>query len=579
MLMQVCIIAYVLGFSSLENDRLAKTWKLTLIGKFSFVIPHPKGIASGFSALNLEGPFSWSFANPSHIIIKLHLEEDYNKLWMGTTWSLGDCPIRVFKWTPSFNPRTEAPLAQVWIRLPGLPIHFFDHNALFAISKIIGSPLQVDSPTTSRTRLSMARVCVELDLLKERIVEVILEFDGTTHVQKIIYERIPDYCTHCKHIGHSIEGCCMNGNKTRPPPLVRRPTTQGSLEGHVSKGQAENIEKFRDSKDNSKNLKDGNPISNPNGNSNDGGKKVASNNPAWIMVNKKGAKETGVISKELLDLAKKSKHTYFEASYSNTEESSSNQFSILAKEAIEPLDKDSQLMGIISVSKPELVDYVHILLESTNHFADKEKRTCSDKSTEALNFLNAHKDNSADKSATHDRDDFDNRDIVPCKNNVLSASEKEIPTHGVNLCDHNGLDNTLHSTKLCLLGPPLLNMVVDDMSQSLEGQHQTSPSLNLLISSSKDNDASMPFNLDAIKGINLAVESSPIFLTQDSACLIKGSNSNSKNEDNIFGHNISSSQNINVDGLVGNNLASGSNFMGDNLLEEGEIMETNRPSI
>ncbi|KAK6158204.1 hypothetical protein DH2020_005518 [Rehmannia glutinosa] len=76
----------VLGFSTSENDRLAASWKLTLIGKFSFAIPHPKGIDSGFSALNLKGPFSWSFANPSHIIIKLQLEEDFNKLWMGTLW-------------------------------------------------------------------------------------------------------------------------------------------------------------------------------------------------------------------------------------------------------------------------------------------------------------------------------------------------------------------------------------------------------------------------------------------------------------------------------------------------------------
>ncbi|KAK6122748.1 hypothetical protein DH2020_043506 [Rehmannia glutinosa] len=174
----------VLGFSSSENDLLAASWKLTLIGKFSFAIPHPKGIDSGFSALNLKGTFSWSFANSSHIIIKLQLEEDFNKLWMGTLWSLGDCPMH-----------------------------------------IIGTPLQVDSLTASRSRLSMARACIELDLLKERIDEIVLEFDNTTQVQKIIYERIPEYCTHCKHIGHSLVGCYMNGNVTRPPPLVRRPSS------------------------------------------------------------------------------------------------------------------------------------------------------------------------------------------------------------------------------------------------------------------------------------------------------------------------------------------------------------------
>ncbi|KAK6117496.1 hypothetical protein DH2020_048774 [Rehmannia glutinosa] len=216
----------VLGFSSSENDLLAASWKLTLIGKFSFAIPHPKGIDSGFSALNLKGTFSWSFANSSHIIIKLQLEEDFNKLWMGTLWSLGICPdaghLRLIrKWKLLLRQDGDSSLPAA--------IHFFDHNALFAIRNIIGTPLQVDSLTASRSRLSMARACIELDLLKERIEEIVLEFDNTTQVQKIIYERIPEYCTHCKHIGHSIVGCYMNGNVTRPPPPMRHPSSVGSM--------------------------------------------------------------------------------------------------------------------------------------------------------------------------------------------------------------------------------------------------------------------------------------------------------------------------------------------------------------
>ncbi|KAK6120615.1 hypothetical protein DH2020_045648 [Rehmannia glutinosa] len=275
---------------------------------------------------------SWSFANPSHIIIKLHLEEDYNKLWMGTIWSLGDCPMRVFKWTPLFNPKMEAPLAPVRIRLPGLPIHFFNHNALFAICEVTGTPLQVDSLTATRSRLSMARVCVELDLLKEKIPEIILEFAGTTHVQKIVYERIPNYCIHCKHIGHSIEGCYMNGNKAWPPPPVRRPTLKSAPDGQVSKGPNGNIEKLRGTMDNSKSLNTATPNPNP------GVNHAITKNQACIMVNKKGPRETGLVSKDFLNSAKKSKHTNFEGSQSNDEGSGTNRFSILEKRVFEPLD-------------------------------------------------------------------------------------------------------------------------------------------------------------------------------------------------------------------------------------------------
>ncbi|KAK6158941.1 hypothetical protein DH2020_006255 [Rehmannia glutinosa] len=322
----------VLGFSSSENDRLAASWKLTLIGKFSSAIPHPKGIDSGFAALNLKGPFSWRFANPSHIIIKLQLEEDFNKLWMGTLWSLGDCPMRVFKWTPSFNPRTEAPLAPVWIRLPGLPIHFFDHNALFAISNIIGTPLQVDSLTASRSRLSMARVCIELDLLKERTEEILLEFDETSQVQKIIYERVPDYCTHCKHIGHSIVGCYMNGNASHPPPPARQPSSIAGSVGHDLKG----LSGF------------------------------------WISqgvqrVKRKGPRETGLISKECLILAKNSKHTYFADTHSYAEGSGTNRFSSLVNGDFQPLDTQSQLIkGSDQVNGFHLDDRIDSIIVEEN---------------------------------------------------------------------------------------------------------------------------------------------------------------------------------------------------------------------
>ncbi|KAK6116243.1 hypothetical protein DH2020_050039 [Rehmannia glutinosa] len=313
----------VLGFSSSENDRLAASWKLTLIGKFSFAIPHPKGIDSGFSALNLKGPFSWSFANPSHIIIKLQLEEDFNKLWMGTLWSLGDCPMRVFKWTPSFNPKTEAPLALIG----------------FVFGNIIGTPLQVDSQTASRSRLSMARVCVELNLLKERIDELVLEFDDTSQVQKIIYERIPDYCTHCKHIGHSVEGCYMNGNVTRPPPPVRRPSTIESSDGFVSKGLSGNMDKSRGAKGILKTSGTENP------NSSRGANRVVPQNQEWIKVNKKGPRETGLVSKELQKLAKHSKHTYFEDSLSHAEGSGNNRFLSLANSDDQTPDTLPQLIN------------------------------------------------------------------------------------------------------------------------------------------------------------------------------------------------------------------------------------------
>lgn len=66
----------------------------------------------------------------------------------------------------------------------------------------------------------MARVCVELDLVKERVDEIILNIIGKSFVQKVIYEYIPPYCQGCKHIEHLVEDCYADGNKPRPPPRM-----------------------------------------------------------------------------------------------------------------------------------------------------------------------------------------------------------------------------------------------------------------------------------------------------------------------------------------------------------------------
>ncbi|KAK6161381.1 hypothetical protein DH2020_004762 [Rehmannia glutinosa] len=166
-------------------SKSTRPWRgrLTLIGKFSFAIPHAQAISKGLSSLGIKGPFSWSFANQSHIIIKLQLEEDYNRLWMGTIWMFGMSDLRILKWTPTFNPKMEAPLAPVWIRLPGLPIQFFDYHALYAISKELGSPLQVDPPTAHKTRLPFARVCIEPNLENEQLRKL-FKFGNTSHTRE-----------------------------------------------------------------------------------------------------------------------------------------------------------------------------------------------------------------------------------------------------------------------------------------------------------------------------------------------------------------------------------------------------------
>ncbi|KAL0287588.1 UNVERIFIED_CONTAM: hypothetical protein Sangu_2685800 [Sesamum angustifolium] len=122
-------------------------------------------------------------------------------------WFVDGFPMRVFKWTPTFNPREESPIVPVWVRLPELPIQFFDREALFSIARLLGTPLRTDVSTTTLVRPSVARVCVEINSLEPLKTEIGLGFGTEVFIQPLIYKRLPKYCGTCKHLGHTEDEC------------------------------------------------------------------------------------------------------------------------------------------------------------------------------------------------------------------------------------------------------------------------------------------------------------------------------------------------------------------------------------
>ncbi|KAL0379357.1 UNVERIFIED_CONTAM: hypothetical protein Sradi_3241200 [Sesamum radiatum] len=113
--------------------------------------------------------------------------------------------MRVFKWSPTFTPTQESSIVPVWVSLPELPAHLIRKDVMFVIANIIGTPLQIDS-----SKLSKARVCVEIDLLKPMLQEVDLQICGETIVQKVEYEQVPLYARYANMWG------------TKAPNVIRK---------------------------------------------------------------------------------------------------------------------------------------------------------------------------------------------------------------------------------------------------------------------------------------------------------------------------------------------------------------------
>ena len=86
-----------------------------------------------------------------------------------------------------------------------MPIHCFNKECLFQIVSCLGKPLFVDAATASGVRPSVARVCVEIDLLQEFPGRIWIGHGGFR--QQFLPEHLPMYCSHCFKQGHDRDGC------------------------------------------------------------------------------------------------------------------------------------------------------------------------------------------------------------------------------------------------------------------------------------------------------------------------------------------------------------------------------------
>ena len=122
----------------------------------------------------------------------------------------------------------------VWVKFPCLPLCCWSPICLSKIANIIGKPIQYDQLTSNLSRMSYARVLVEIDLLEElrHSVEISLP-DGITLHQKVVYETLPKYCNFCHVLGHTRLLCSKVAATTSNVPCSQPQAQDGADKGNV----------------------------------------------------------------------------------------------------------------------------------------------------------------------------------------------------------------------------------------------------------------------------------------------------------------------------------------------------------
>ncbi|XP_016566943.1 uncharacterized protein LOC107865107 [Capsicum annuum] len=210
-----------ISLSKEEKHRIYSPWKHSVIIKCV-------GKKFNHNYLKIKLTDLWKFVEKltqidlgdEFFTVKLGLEESQKKILHLGPWFVAGSYISTRKWESNFVPYlSKIPFTAIWIRLPFLPIEFYDRSIHERIGKQISSLLKINTCTYATLRGRFARICVQIPLDTPVCTSILIG----THSQPIYYEGEGILCTGCGRLGHVLRHCDF---KVKENPQEEQPKAE-----------------------------------------------------------------------------------------------------------------------------------------------------------------------------------------------------------------------------------------------------------------------------------------------------------------------------------------------------------------
>ena len=139
-----------------------------LIGKFTGIWPSPKTmdtwINKNWIPLISEG-LQHCFCGKGFFTFLFVNKEDKDLIFRSGPYFMGPRGLYLNRWSSSFDPEKDVPsTVLVWVRLPHLPLHYWNDETLQEIKNSLGN--YIDKAEPKGPLFSCARICVEVYMEK-----------------------------------------------------------------------------------------------------------------------------------------------------------------------------------------------------------------------------------------------------------------------------------------------------------------------------------------------------------------------------------------------------------------------------
>lgn len=149
---------------------MAEECNFTIVGRFLRPRPQIDRIRSKFKeTISVKGSTKIGVYDNFNIFLDFTNEEDFHTVWYTRVIEIEEQQMWLQRWSPDFKPEEDLPIAPVWVLLPGLPFHMHIWHYVKQVVSSIGIPLEMDLATRGRTRTSMTKARIEIDLLKPQL--------------------------------------------------------------------------------------------------------------------------------------------------------------------------------------------------------------------------------------------------------------------------------------------------------------------------------------------------------------------------------------------------------------------------
>lgn len=173
-----------------EVERETEKWKCALI-------VYAIGDCPGYNAMTRFVAQNWNIAEPciymheqGYFVVKFQSMEDTQEILLAVLYSINYRPLILKQWSAEFGFSKEFPTdIPLSVKLPHLPLNCLGPNTLSRISSTIGTPMFADECTTKQTRVSFARMLLEVNVTKPLPDKItVKDPKDIIFTQSVIYE-------------------------------------------------------------------------------------------------------------------------------------------------------------------------------------------------------------------------------------------------------------------------------------------------------------------------------------------------------------------------------------------------------